>query len=469
LETSRIEANRIEAAREADRLEANRIEDNRIEANRIEAAREADRLETNRIEANRVEAAREADRLETSRIEANRIEANRVEAAREAGRLEADRLESIRVEAAREAELLIASRLEASRIESNRADAARETERADARRIEEYRIEADRIDSARRAEMAEQSRLETIRRLEIIEAERLAASNWDMSRTDAAFTNDDAPRAKSPIDLEFQIAVREVEELIDARLAALRADVTGTASTSVPPADPDPGIETVRARVAELLAQPPLHPGTLRDDEELGPARGDFFLRREGHELKLGVGIGEIRLDPNTANALVGGVLGFRAFGNPRVQKIYQKTGYDPRCMVYDEKGCVLAYRALKGCLKGTGCDANHLLPGEWFKKGPANLQALYEYVPAVPLMNGAEHQGTWHAGWRDGNNQHQHGVNAWLAGHGLFKQPGYSVKDIDRGLDLVQKWYESQGSVEPWTSYAKAVAAFRKLIYEKV
>jgi hypothetical protein len=68
------------------------------------------------------------------------------------------------------------------------------------------------------------------------------------------------------------------------------------------------------------------------------------------------------------------------------------------------------------------------IFPGEWFEKGPGHLRAPHDFVPSVPLMKGAEHQGTFHG----------RGVNPELSSweRPMYKQPAYTQADIERGMD---------------------------------
>jgi hypothetical protein len=164
------------------------------------------------------------------------------------------------------------------------------------------------------------------------------------------------------------------------------------------------------------------------------------------------------------------GAPGTRPIRNKELQLVRWKTGHDSKNLVYNQEANVLSYRSLKDALKGTGLDANHLLLGEWFKKGPKHLRQLYEYVPSAPLAGGLEHQGTWHSGWIDEMGIKQQGVNEWLGASGLFKKKGrYSQDDIENGIKLLESWYRANGPGEPWKSYADAVAKFRVEVFDKM
>jgi hypothetical protein len=143
-----------------------------------------------------------------------------------------------------------------------------------------------------------------------------------------------------------------------------------------------------------------------------------------------------------------------------KIERIKKLTQKNPKALVYSEDPLIAAHGTLKGrVLKKTGMDSNHLLKSEWFEKGPAHLQGLEEFVPAIPLGHNDEHQITWHGT----------GVDPWYKNKNLFKKKGYSQQDVERAIDLTEKWLRSNSHDPLFKAYADAVTKFRVEIFNKV
>jgi hypothetical protein len=152
---------------------------------------------------------------------------------------------------------------------------------------------------------------------------------------------------------------------------------------------------------------------------------------------------------------------GYVTVGSSQSKRLEQKIGKRADEVVYSSgRFDIASDRYLKDMKRGqgTGMDSNHLALAEWFRKGPANTQGVEHYVPAYLLMNGMEHQGTFHGAF----NEH-------MRQHGLFQKPSYSKADIERALTLAEKFYRNNPGGDLGKAWADAVAKFRREVYSKV
>lgn len=208
-------------------------------------------------------------------------------------------------------------------------------------------------------------------------------------------------------------------------------------------------------------------------------SRENYYLKQEGGQVYVGLGVAEARLNPNVASIGGGGDVGLRPLFREGLKRVKAKTGLDPRTLMYSRSPDIWSFRALKDLKSGLG--SHHLIPGEWFAHGPPHLRALYEYVPSIllsndkstPLREGparSEHQGTYHGTYFDEKGEPHPGLNEWLRKeHGLFQKGQYSQQDIARGMAVMEKFFRDAGPHEPWRSYADAVRQFRTEVFNKV
>jgi hypothetical protein len=148
--------------------------------------------------------------------------------------------------------------------------------------------------------------------------------------------------------------------------------------------------------------------------------------------------------------------------GNSRPTRLSKKIGVKAEDIVYSESApmYIASDKLLKSIKKGqgTGMDSNHLLLAEWFRKGPAHLKGLEDYVPAVVLLGGIEHQGTFHGAF-----------NELMRNEGLFKKSKYTQDDIERGMLIAENFFKTNPGGELGNSWADACKDFRINIFNQL